>query len=393
MDSIEICRVCVEEVNEYWFLFESCVMKPLGTTTPAQIITEFTSIEIVRGDGLPEFVCISCIEALAAAYQIREKCISSDRKLRKLLLLNKSTIAQRAIKQSNQAIQSMNGATSSNVEITPQTALSMDEQNAYETADEKDLPGNEQTGQDQADTFEIEVETVSYSEEYLTNIQQQQYEADDNNDEHKDRPFTVHSEEDIAIDNQTIDMEVQILKTVASEQSVKVEHTENSPNDTQSENKGDGKKKIVCDLCGKYFSNKGNLKAHILLHNNYKPFRCDLCGEEFSRKHNYNVHKLRHSGKRIHQCPECDKSFVSTVNLKHHMIQHSNVKPFKCNRCPMEYSYRTDLVRHKISHTGIYPFACEFCHHKFSRNCSLKKHLPKCKVQIKKRVFKDKLDK
>ncbi|XP_052897102.1 zinc finger protein 813-like [Anopheles moucheti] len=392
MDSLEICRVCVEEADEYWFLFENCVMIPLGTTTPAQIITEFTGIEIVRDDGLPEFVCISCIEAVASAYQIREKCISSDRKLRKLLLQNRSSNAQRAIQQTNQAIHTQNGSTSKDVEITPQETSSMDEQDAYyETVNKEDSRDTEYTEPNQADTLEIALEqlgAVSYNEEYLTNVQQQQYEADDNDDEHENRPITVHSEQDIAKDNQTIDMEVQILKPDATNESVKVQGAKNSTNDTQYP-KVDRQKKIVCDLCGKHFSNKGNLKAHIMLHNNYKPFRCDLCGKTFSRKHNYNVHKLRHTGKRIHQCLECDKAFVCTVNLKHHMIKHSNVKPFKCNRCEMEFSYRTDLVRHKIAHTGIYPFACEYCHRRFSRKSSLKNHLPKCMDQEKKHVVKD----
>ncbi|XP_049288002.1 zinc finger protein 616-like [Anopheles funestus] len=382
MDSFEICRVCVEEVNHYWFLFERCNMIP-SDCTPAAIITACVNVRIESDDGLPQLVCNSCLQALVSANQIREKCISSDRKLRKLLLQNKTSIVQRAtIELPDQAVQTPNDTLSH--------ASSMDEKEAFESPDEEDYD-NYHTESDHIATSVPEVdllESDSYDVEYLVNIKQQQNENDDDNAE--DQPISVDNDDDkpISADDQTIDMEVQILKNEASEDSITGETAESYQNYIQTD-ASDDKKKFVCDICGKRFSTKGNLKAHILLHNNYKPFRCELCGDEFSRKHNYNVHKLRHTGKRVHQCPQCDKSFVCTVNLKHHMIIHSNVKPFKCSQCEKEFNHRTDLVRHEVKHTGIYPFSCELCQHKFCRKTNLTKHLLKCKGEKKIRPFKE----
>ncbi|XP_053673554.1 zinc finger protein 721-like [Anopheles nili] len=56
-------------------------MTPLDNT-PASLITVCSGITVNANDGLPEWVCDDCLEALVQAYNIRIKCISSDRKLR-----------------------------------------------------------------------------------------------------------------------------------------------------------------------------------------------------------------------------------------------------------------------------------------------------------------------
>ena len=49
-----------------------------------------------------------------------------------------------------------------------------------------------------------------------------------------------------------------------------------------------------CEECGKDFSNKGGLKAHMVYHSNLRPFPCTICNKAFKTKRDFTIHELRH---------------------------------------------------------------------------------------------------
>ncbi|XP_053673551.1 zinc finger protein 585A-like [Anopheles nili] len=177
---------------------------------------------------------------------------------------------------------------------------------------------------------------------------------------------------------ETIKMEVEIVNPVISDtattssESQVVSHscTEAVANTNAHQN--------VCLVCEKVLSSKGNLKSHMSVHSDEKPFCCEVCGRRFAKKHNYNIHMLRHSGKRTHQCSLCDKSFVCSINLKNHMRIHSPTKPFACAFCGKKFTYLADKKHHEYSHTGDYPFCCKNCPRKFTKKHLFNRHLPVC---------------
>lgn len=53
--------------------------------------------------------------------------------------------------------------------------------------------------------------------------------------------------------------------------------------------------KWVCDVCGKNFTRKINLKGHVDSHNGNKPHECPQCGRGFARKNDMVRHRKIHS--------------------------------------------------------------------------------------------------
>lgn len=51
---------------------------------------------------------------------------------------------------------------------------------------------------------------------------------------------------------------------------------------------------FVCDVCGKGFTKKGSLIAHVMIHSGEKPYECDVCGSKFRQKSNLKAHKRIH---------------------------------------------------------------------------------------------------
>jgi transcription elongation factor Elf1 len=139
------------------------------------------------------------------------------------------------------------------------------------------------------------------------------------------------------------------------------------------ENKGT--EVFVCNVCGKEFKLKVNLKVHVESRCGTDPQHvCNVCGKAFMTRGTLVTHSLLHTGEKTFLCRFCGKNFRLKVEMQRHERSHTGEKPFVCKVCNKAFAHRESLVTHNTLHTGIRPYMCEACGSTFSCIGNLIKH-------------------
>lgn len=147
------------------------------------------------------------------------------------------------------------------------------------------------------------------------------------------------------------------------------------------------KKHWKCPHCEKFFSQSGNLKAHINTHTGFKPYTCNLCQRSFAQKSNLNYHmKASHDPQRPFKCNECDRAFASMDQMVIHLSKHTPVenparpvadKKHTCPYCGKGFAQSFNLKLHMNTHTGERPYKCNQCPKTFTQRSNLNVHVNK----------------
>jgi len=73
-----------------------------------------------------------------------------------------------------------------------------------------------------------------------------------------------------------------------------------------------------CDVCEYSSRYSSNLKVHMRIHTNEKPYECDVCEKRFRHSHGLKSHMRIHTNERPYECDVCEKRYRQLSGLKYH---------------------------------------------------------------------------
>ncbi|XP_051809139.1 zinc finger protein 184-like [Acanthochromis polyacanthus] len=135
------------------------------------------------------------------------------------------------------------------------------------------------------------------------------------------------------------------------------------------------KKSVKCEVCGKGFKYRSEMKKHHRTHTGEKPYLCNTCGKRFSASSAFKKHKLIHTAEKPYACNYCGKGFTDSTAFKKHTAIHTGETPYSCKICGKFVSSNAILLAHIRTHTGEKPYVCKACRKRFNSMSALKTHM------------------
>ncbi|CAH2089995.1 unnamed protein product [Euphydryas editha] len=134
-------------------------------------------------------------------------------------------------------------------------------------------------------------------------------------------------------------------------------------------------RKFICEICGKGFFSKNDIKIHMRVHTGDTPYACAECPARFTQINSLQRHQVRHTGERPYPCALCHKRFFSKEELKKHYVSHTNTKKYTCPTCNTLFKYKNNLRKHIKIHSEMDKFICNYCGRTFSMKGNLTVHI------------------
>lgn len=410
-----LCRACLATggIFQSIFLRDETIDVNINL---AEMIMEYSSVQITLGDGLPEIICISCAEKCVELYKFKRKCETTDLTLRRLFPhITKHPSFMKAEPKDNILEDPLTDPITYDV-FVEQARVKVESGESESLGVEAIL--NDESNDSILDTIPLKLlinksKTMKFNcvncnmrfpKRYNLNRHLKAYCTEGVYTCHPAKKrLTPHDfnlsecdkaeiTEKMKLKNDKYKHECSICKkrfmklsnlnrhskvhsATRSHICMKCKKTFAKIEQLNSHmNFHNGVKPHVCTICSKGFRQICTLKDHMRTHSGEKPYLCTICGKGFNQSSNLRQHMQRHSGVKGHLCSECGTGFASKGELSVHLRTHTGTKPYVCPTCERGFTRSDLLLKHKRTHTGERPYECDVCHMRFSTNGILIRH-------------------
>ncbi|XP_053688875.1 zinc finger protein 665-like [Sabethes cyaneus] len=133
----------------------------------------------------------------------------------------------------------------------------------------------------------------------------------------------------------------------------------------------------MCDICGKEFNFRVTLKRHVInFHDNDRKFQCQVCEKILLSSEGLKLHLRGHSEDQLVMCELCGKGFSQPYRLREHMTRHARESnEQRCRICNRAFRDPAKLELHLKSHSGETEFCCTPCHRYFATERHYRLHV------------------
>lgn len=161
-------------------------------------------------------------------------------------------------------------------------------------------------------------------------------------------------------------IEEQCTSVLSNDQNkstiTKINENESSCFQEEEINKEEDSYKYICDACGETFLSNSLLEMdHMLI-----PVICKTCERKSSNYGRYIADKQKSNQLNIEQsliCDQCGKSFTNKSSFLRHIRFHNGDETQNCNICEEAFK---NLIEHNYIHTGVKPYMCKICGERFA---------------------------
>ncbi|XP_067615216.1 zinc finger protein ZFP2 isoform X2 [Eurosta solidaginis] len=136
-------------------------------------------------------------------------------------------------------------------------------------------------------------------------------------------------------------------------------------------------KHYECDVCGKKYADRFNLRHHHEKFHSETDFGCETCGKRFYSRKSLNYHMKWHNPELLLKCSHCDRIFINQRHLKCHEETHNGVRNSECcTFCGKTFIHLKTLRWHLYrQHGGEKPYKCGHCTEVFASYLEKRIHM------------------